>query len=121
MKINQKILSIPPYISTAWKNIASLHVEATEDEQMLLVITLLNGTNIEIPQLDMSIIEAIFAAHAKFMEQDGGFDPRTRKALTNNNTSEAQIVSFGFPMRLGAEGTDKLGGVVQHKDRKSVV
>ncbi len=53
MKINNQILSIPPYISTSWKNIASLHVES-QDSTIYLVVTLLSGARIEIPQLERS-------------------------------------------------------------------
>ena len=69
MKINPKILSIPPYISTSWKNIASLHVE-NQPTVFVLVVTLLNGARIEVPDLEPSMIESIFAAHTRYMEQD---------------------------------------------------
>jgi hypothetical protein len=119
MRINHKLLSIPPYISTSWKNIASLHVEASEDEETLLIITLLNGTDIEVPHLDMPIIEAIFAAHARFMDQDSGAtEPKLsfpRKAIQNMQPSASdQALSFGFPLRINADNVEKFGGIVQH-------
>ena len=67
MNINPKILSIPPYISTSWKNIASLHVD-TQNPTLVLIVTLLNGTCIEVPQLAPDTIEMIFRAHAHFLE-----------------------------------------------------
>jgi hypothetical protein len=48
MRINNKILSIPPYISTSWKNIASLYLDV-KDAENILVIVLAQGTSIEIP------------------------------------------------------------------------
>ena len=69
MKMNPKILSIPPYISTSWKNIASLHVEHRHATS-LLVVTLLNGAKIEVPQLSPPLLDAIFKAHALFLEQE---------------------------------------------------
>ncbi len=69
MKINSKILSIPPYISTSWKNIASLHIE-TQQPMLILVVTLLSGVRIEVPDLESTMMEAIFAAHTRFLEQE---------------------------------------------------
>jgi hypothetical protein len=69
MRINQKILSIPPYISTTWKNVSSLHVE-TRQQSFILVILLVTGARIEIPGLDLGIIKAVFAAHASSVEVD---------------------------------------------------
>ena len=70
MNITHKVLSIPPYISTAWKNISSLQVEV-RPFGAVLVIELLSGRKIEIPQLDQPIIEKIFAIHATVVEQEG--------------------------------------------------
>lgn len=67
MKISPKILSIPPYISTSWKNIASLHLENQSDDNVL-IITLHNGAQIEVPHLETSLIETIFAAHIHHLE-----------------------------------------------------
>lgn len=64
MKITQKLISIPPYISTSWDKISSLH---TSDKNLL--ITLKDTTQISIPKLSAAEIEEIFAAHALFLEQ----------------------------------------------------
>lgn len=69
MKVDLKVLSIPPYISTSWKNIASLHIEAL-DAQPILIVTLLNGSRIHIPQLPGPLLEEIFSAHANYLEQE---------------------------------------------------
>ena len=58
MKITPKILSIPPYISTGWNHITSIHVRNS-----LLVISLGNGTQVEIPNLAQNEIDEIFQAH----------------------------------------------------------
>jgi hypothetical protein len=64
MKINKKILSIPPHISTTWSHITSLHVK-----DQVLVVTLADGKLIEIPNLPPDDIEVIFATHAKAIEE----------------------------------------------------
>ncbi|MGH2613196.1 MAG: hypothetical protein ACRDFB_09155, partial [Rhabdochlamydiaceae bacterium] len=70
MKITDKILSIPPYISSSWKNIISLQVEPRPFGHVL-VIQLITGTKVEIPNLDRPVIERVFAAHAKVVEDEG--------------------------------------------------
>ena len=69
MKVNMKILSIPPYISTSWKNVVSLHIKSSADNPVL-VIGLVNGSTIEIPNLDKASIASVFAAHEKHLSQD---------------------------------------------------
>jgi hypothetical protein len=69
MKITDKILSIPPYISTAWKNIASLRVEMIASE-LILIVDLTSGTQIRVPSLDRPTLERIFAAHTQAVEQE---------------------------------------------------
>lgn len=67
MKITSTILSIPPYLSTTWKNIASLHVRP-QDNLFTLVVALHNTTQIEVPNLNKETIDVIFESHAKFTE-----------------------------------------------------
>lgn len=69
MKVSTTILSLPPYISTAWKNVASLHLE-NQSHQDVLIVTLHSGARIEVPSLNASLIETIFAAHVNHLEQE---------------------------------------------------
>lgn len=69
MKINQKMLNIPPYISTSWKNITALYVDNQENKPVLN-ITLLNGTCIQIPDLQSCVLEAVFSMHSQYLEQE---------------------------------------------------
>lgn len=110
MKINHKILSIPPYVSTAWKNVVSLHLEAGN----LLVISLVNGSKIEIPNLDLSILTSVFASHEKFLEQES-------QPLPASATVAAPLFPVGLgddsplisiPLRFDIEG--KMGHLLQH-------
>lgn len=107
MKISSKILHIPPYISTSWKDISSLHVEGTS-QKPILVVTLDKGTSIKIPNLSPSQLEEIFSAHASFLENSNegfdSFDPS--KAL--------KIPLFGSPNML--KGMENL---LQHDPQKA--
>lgn len=65
MKINSKMLSLPPYVSTSWRDVQSIH-----QKDGCLVISLLNGENVMITGLSEAIIDSIFAAHAAFLEEE---------------------------------------------------
>lgn len=65
MKINHKILSLPPYVSTSWKNVSLLSME-----EGALVILLHDGAKISIPGLDNAIVEEIFTAYERHVEAD---------------------------------------------------
>lgn len=69
MRINHKVLSIPPYISTSWKNISSLQSKQEGDKQSL-IIHLHDGNCILVPDLEVVVIQAIFGAHAKYIESE---------------------------------------------------
>lgn len=64
MKINKHILSIPPYISTAWDNVSHLQMNSGGDLEVILH----NGTKVSIPNLSAANLEKIFAAHALSIE-----------------------------------------------------
>lgn len=99
-KITSDLFSIPPFISTSWSNIASLHVK----QNHVLEVTLLNGNQIEIPNLDATTIFEIFSMHAKHLEQ--------KNPPVKTNISEV-------PMRIGIEGIDNLGSALQHNPQQA--
>ena len=118
MRINHKILSIPPYISTAWKNIASVHAEEREGLP-LLVITLHTGFQIEVPGLQPFMIEAIFTAHAAYMEQEQ-LRPIPQRPIPDPVASQNESTSFSFPvLKIGVNGVDHLNGFMQHNLEQS--
>jgi hypothetical protein len=123
MRINHKILSIPPYISASWKNISSLKAEvasATPQNSLFdLYIFLQDGSSVCIPAMDQAIVEAIFTAHAKYLEteisapkqpplQMGPFSSETGTALLGGG------MNFLLPPELLA--VDELKPFVQHSE-----
>lgn len=64
MKINSKILSIPPYISALWMHVASIY---TKNDCLFVHLT--DNSTVEIPHLDEMTIDNIFKAHALSMEK----------------------------------------------------
>lgn len=117
MKINPKYLSIPPYISASWDNISALHMQGTT-----LVINTVDGNDIEIPDLKPEILEAIFAAHANYLESyllkdsEASSVPPIMKRMpqlfsSNDESDQALRLSFG--------AFDSLGTMMQHNSAQA--
>ncbi|HEX2580071.1 MAG TPA: hypothetical protein VHK67_06700 [Rhabdochlamydiaceae bacterium] len=100
MKITDKILSLPPYISTAWKNIVSIQVE-TRPYGHILLIELTTGTRVEVPNLDLKLMERIFQMHAMVLEKE---------------SSPIATQTFAFPLPFPIEG---LTSVLQHNPEQA--
>lgn len=109
MKITQKVLSIPPYLSTTWSNIASLQLRSKNDRS-LLMITLNDGTQVEIPSMGQSDIDEIFQAHANYSEGE----PSLLKSLDHS-------LSFSLPFKSTDEGAilDPLSAQMQHNPEQA--
>jgi hypothetical protein len=111
IKINDKILSIPPYISTSWTHIAALHMKGS-----LLAITLTDGDTINISGLPTETIEIIFNYHAAYLEKEN-FNmnaaslPRQPKNDLFNGLFD-QTGESGVKLVLGS--IDGLGAAMQH-------
>jgi hypothetical protein len=100
MKINSKVLSIPPFISIAWKSVTSIHMENLNHNPILVILTT-NGARIELPALDLVMIETIFAAHAQYAEE-----------LASKNTSQGRK---NFPqIHIGSFNLDSFNNPFQH-------
>lgn len=100
MKINKKILNIPPYLSTPWTNVLSLYLQ---DE--MLMISLNSGEVIAIPDLNDTQIRNLFSIHAKVMEE---IEP-------NENTSSLEeLFGKGAQIHFGVGNLESLGSALQH-------
>lgn len=103
MKINSKVLSIPPFISTSWENVASLHM----DENNSLVIALKMSGKVVIPNLPGSVLNEVFVAHSDFLEHQN-----SHKFIPNNG---GNTLSIGvLPSNLSDMGMENFSGLMQH-------
>lgn len=117
MKINKKILSIPPYISTSWENIMALHTKEAQ-----LIITLKEGHRITIPDLPAEDITAIFLFHEEFLEQEDALStaflsrklPPLSHSLFNSDPHEIAI-----PFQLGIDSAEGMTNLLQHNPAQS--
>lgn len=106
MKINENILCLPPYISTSWKNVSSILFKNGE-----LVIKVKDGEPVHIPNLAPQIVEAVFAAHAHYMENQ-------TEALPGNALMNPQLLGES-PFKIGFSTTDGLGAALQHNPEQA--
>lgn len=101
MKITDKILSIPPYISTSWKNIVSLQVEP-RSIGLVLVIELITGSKVEIPNLERPLLEQVFASHAKVIEDEG----------------KGSLMTTPMPFPFAFPNLEGLTSMIQHNEEQ---
>ncbi len=106
MKLTATILSIPPYLSTTWKNISSLLVRE-ENGAFTLIVILQNRVQVEVPNLDKASVDAIFEAHARFADSEP----------TNKNPLEGPF-SFSIPIKGGLP-MDSMGAAMQHNPEQA--
>ncbi|OJU82522.1 MAG: hypothetical protein BGO10_10285 [Chlamydia sp. 32-24] len=107
MKINDKILSIPPYLSTSWENVRALQFR---DE--VLVIHLKDSESIQIPGLTKETVEQIFHIHSEYLEHQHLDTSKKEPNLFSNPSLLSQDLSDS-PVKLGF-GFDAFGSPLQH-------
>ncbi len=66
-KINDRILSIPPHISTSWDHVHSLYTQHSPEGSYTLSIHLDQGQIIHM-ELDPALIDLAFASHLRYLE-----------------------------------------------------
>lgn len=111
MKINSKIINIPPFISTSWENIASLHMKGA-----VLAVVLSNGDTIHVPGLAPSTVELIFAAHAAYLEEATHQKqmPTSGNLFMSAMTGEQGEQIGEFPVQFGFSTLDGMTAALKH-------
>lgn len=108
IKITDKILSVPPYISTSWARIAALHMKGS-----LLAITLVDGDTLHIPNLNSETIHLIFQHHATYLDKEY---PTPSPSIADSAPAKNNMESQGKSAIRLTFGTslDGLGNMMQH-------
>jgi hypothetical protein len=117
MKINEKILSIPPYISTSWTHISALRMKGN-----LLSITLTDGETISISGLSQDQINLIFSFHAVYLEKEIlPITPQANHVMPALGSMKEGIESLGEPTTLSfAFGSvDGFNTMIQHNQSQA--
>jgi len=102
MKIDQNMLSIPPYISTRWYNISALYMKGS-----MLVISLYDGDTVTIPGLTHDTIEKIFETHTAFLESEPEKTTPENGGLFGTNDGSGMF-------RIAFNSMEGMNSVMQH-------
>ena len=112
MKITPTVLSIPPYLSTTWRNISSLHVRE-EKGALTLIVTLQTKAQIEVPGLEKPEVDSIFDAHTRYTDAQSSL-------IAKNDLGNLLDSPFSFSFPLKSDGPlDSLGPGMQHDPEQS--
>lgn len=65
MKINEHFISIPPYVSVSWKEVAALQIVEND-----MIIHLKGGNNVLLPQISVEQTKLIFDFHQRYLDQE---------------------------------------------------
>ncbi|MCY3975114.1 MAG: hypothetical protein OXF02_06210 [Simkaniaceae bacterium] len=121
--ISQKVLNLPPYVSTSWRNVSTLHMKETDGKKILAVL-LRSGSVIEVPASDLKeeTIRDIFKAHGQFLatSEEGtktGSDPfkspgadkgagKTKESLFSFSTGNSPVDYFEAMLQHNPEQKD---------------
>lgn len=96
IKINNKILCLPPFISTSWDQVRCLKIEIEPlTNRELLVISLLDGTIVRLADLGRQLTEAIFQTHLAYLESVTELPP-VKDPLTQILEQAKQVAKKGL-------------------------
>lgn len=111
LKINNSIISIPPYISAHWSQVAALHMA-----DHVLAITLVDGSMISIPGLANETIESIFSYHAAYLEKVNAENAISREITSDKGEYLSSLFESGngAAFRFGFGSMDGFGNTLQH-------
>lgn len=103
--IDEKMLSIPPYVSTGWEHILALTVQGSQ-----LMVTLSEGTVIAIPHLTPEEVEQIFTLHQAFL------DKRNHPKTSSPFPFMGEGMESSFKLFMGKDG---LNSALQHNPEQA--
>jgi len=104
--IDDKVLSLPPYVSTAWENVKALYLKDKD-----LIVDMIDGTAIAVPGLSEEEIEEIFDFHAAYVEKSHDFERFIEE--------EAQKEAEGSPFRFAINSIDGFSNAMTHNPQQT--
>lgn len=118
LKITNKMISIPPYLSAHWSQIAAIHMK-----ERILMISLKEGQEISIPDLAENDIEEIFNYHAQYLEsKDEHLENISKIILQKENTIDTFMENMNqeMPIKFAfGSSMDNLETILQHNPNQS--
>ncbi len=125
VKIDEKLICVPPFISTTWDHVSFLQSEEEPETGLFtLTIHLREGKTVCIPNLDSSLVDIAFSSHVNYLEtttsevvhaKEGGEGKVLGNLLQQLiGLSPEQIGNM--PIRFGISSPDTMSGMeaLQH-------
>lgn len=115
MKITNLLFCLPPYLSTTWDNIASLHMRETT-----LAVTLNNGDTVLIPNLPQEALNKIFMTHATVLEIEEKMEQSAQGLPFSPQNGIIPFLQFvhsnmsEIPFQIGMTSADGVATPLQH-------
>ena len=125
VKIDEKLICIPPFISTTWDQVSFLQSEEESETGLFaLTIHLTEGKTVSIPNLDSSLIDIAFSSHVHYLEKvtshttqaKGGEEGKDLSTLLQQLTGLSPEQIGNIPIRFGISTPDSMPGMeaLQH-------
>lgn len=107
-KITDKLISIPPYVSTSWDQVSALQREGE-----VLHIFLLSGAKITIPHVSEEAFQHLFTHHSRWIEKETPLS-QTAPDVTFDTIQKGLKDVVSLTMKLGVSALGQLGQVLEH-------
>ncbi|MEZ5315690.1 MAG: hypothetical protein R3E91_05750 [Chlamydiales bacterium] len=129
VKINEKLICIPPHISTTWEHVKLLQAEENSTtKKYKLILRLAENKIVEIPEIEAALIDIAFSSHMKYLEGKS----RSDKPEGGNKTFGSLIQQLmglspeqlsNIPIRFGISGgipgIENLESAFQHNQEQA--
>ncbi len=127
VKINEKLICIPPHISTTWDQITYLHSEEdVETKLFTLTIHVNDGKIVKIPNLDSSVVDIAFSAHIQHLENRAAPQSDQRNTVgsllqqfTGISPDQISEIPIRFGISGGIPGMENLEMAFQHNQEQA--
>lgn len=110
VKITDKLISIPPYLSTSWTSVA--HIRTAGDR---LVFTMKDGESISIPGFPDPLVKQVFECHIQYLESE-----MTARSLPKNFKLPEGMASPPELFRMGIGSPDMMNMMQHNGEQKNL-
>lgn len=129
VKIDEKLICIPPHISATWDQITFLQSEEDpENQKFTLILHLVDGRVVHIPGLDSSLVDIAFSAHMKHLEGKSSAEKPEGESktfggllqqLTGLSPDQLANMPIRFGISNGMPGMENIEMAFQHNQEQA--
>jgi hypothetical protein len=114
--INDKVLSIPPHVSTTWDNVSSVRMK----EGVLIVSLKDSASDVEVSGVDDNDMEKLFDAHVHYSVLKSDVEKEEVKEKKKPSLGTLNFLGGSdFPFSLDGGGLEDMGVMMTHNPDQS--